>query len=97
MARTAPSPSKTAPKPSAARMIHMNMQEIARVWRTETSKTSRVIRRLSTAAMKAVIAPMAELSTSEVQPLTKGTIIAPKITSGSTPARSRRSFSAIGT
>ena len=74
----------------------MNMQEIASVLRTEFSNTSRVMRPLRTAARKAVIAPMAELSTSEVQPLTNGTIIAAKMTSGSKPARSRRSFSRSG-
>jgi hypothetical protein len=46
--------------------------------------------------MKAAIAPMAELSTSEVQPLTKGTIMTTKMKSGIKPARKRRSFSAIG-
>ena len=46
------------------------------------SNTSRVMRPLQTAAAKAVMAPMAELSTSEVQPLTKGTIMAAKIASG---------------
>ena len=71
----------------------MNMHVIARVWRTEVSNTVRVIRPLSTAARKAAIAPMAELSTSDVQPFTKGTIITAKITTGSRPARSKRSFS----
>ena len=32
MARTAPMPSKTAPKQSAARMIHRNMQEMPSVF-----------------------------------------------------------------
>ena len=49
------------------------------------------------AAMKAVSAPMAELSTRLVQPLTNGTIIAANIASGSNPARSKRSFSAMPT
>jgi len=97
MALTAPRPSKIAPKASAARMIHMNMQEMPRVERTEVSNTSLFIRPFSTAARKAVIAPIAELSTSEVQPFTKGTIIAAKIASGSTPENSRRYFSFMNT
>lgn len=71
MAFAAPSPSNTAPEASAARMIHMNMQ----VMRTEFSNTCFVMRRLTTAARKAPSAPMADDSTSEVEPLTKGTII----------------------
>ncbi len=72
----------------------MNMQEMPSVLRTEFSKTSRVIRPLRMAAKKAANAPMAELSTSEVQPLTKGTIMVAKMTSGSSPARSSFIFSA---
>ena len=75
IACAAPSPSNTEPKASAARMIHMNMQEMRRVLRTEFSSTSRVMRRLTTAARKAASAPMADDSTSEVEPMTKGTII----------------------
>ena len=78
-------------------MIHMNMQEMARVWRVDVSNTSRVMRRFRTAAAKAASAPIAELSTREVQPFTKGTIMAAKIPNGSSPALSSRSFSAIGT
>ena len=74
----------------------MNMQEIARVWRVLFSNTSRVMRPRSTAARKAVMAPMAELSTSDVQPLTNGTIIAAKIASGRMPACSSLSFAARG-
>ena len=48
IAATAPSPSNTAPKASAARMIHMNMQEMASVLRVATSNTSRVKLRFST-------------------------------------------------
>ena len=93
MARTAPNPSKIAPNPIAARMIHMNMQVIARVWRIVVSKTCFVIRPLNTAVNKAARAPIAELSTRLVQPLTKGTIITAKIPSGSSPAFNKRSFS----
>ena len=71
----------------------MNMQETPRVWRTEFSKTLRVIRPFNTAAMNAATAPSAELSTREVQPLTKGTIITKKITKGNRPALSNRNFS----
>ncbi len=71
----------------------MNMQEMASVWRTDASNTARVIRRLRIAAMNAAMAPMAELSTRLVQPLTNGTIIEAKITTGRTPARNRRNFS----
>jgi hypothetical protein len=60
-------------------MIHMNMHEMPSVLRTEFSNTSRVIRPLSTAARNAVSAPMAELSTSDVQPLMKGTIMVRKM------------------
>ena len=97
MALTAPNPSKTAPKARAARMIHMNMHVMPRVLRTEFSNTSRVIRPFSIAARNAVIAPIAALSTNDVQPFTKGTIMTAKITRGSKPARNSRSFSARGT
>ena len=43
------------------------------------------------------MAPMAELSTRDVQPFTKGTIMAAKIATGRIPARNSRSFSARGT
>ena len=78
-------------------MIHMNMQEISRVCLVQVSKICHVMRRLATDANKAVSAPMAELSTSEVQPFTKGTIIAAKIASGRIPAPRRRIFSARDT
>ena len=41
IARAAPMPSNTAPKASAARMTHMNMQEILRVLRMVSSITLR--------------------------------------------------------
>ena len=44
-------------------MIHMNMHEIASVWRVEVSNTSQVKRRLMTAAATEVSAPTTELST----------------------------------
>ena len=53
----------------------MNMQVMRSVLRTEFSNTCRVMRRLTTAARKAASAPMADDSTSEVDPVTKGTII----------------------
>ena len=53
----------------------MNMQLMRSVLRTVFSSTCRVMRRLTTAARKAARAPMAEDSTSEVDPLMKGTII----------------------
>ncbi|MNN72223.1 hypothetical protein D3C81_1882380 [compost metagenome] len=63
MAFTAPSPSKTAPKQSAARMIHMNMQLMPRVLRRVSSSTSAVRRPWNSAARVAARAPTAELST----------------------------------
>ncbi len=74
----------------------MNMQEMPSVFRTDVSKTVAVILPLRTAARKAVSAPIAELSTRLVQPLTNGTIMAAKMPSGSRPARSSFSFSFIG-
>ena len=63
IARAAPMPSNTAPKQSAARMIHMNMQDIPRVLRIVSSITFRFSRPLTNAAMVAQVAPTAELST----------------------------------
>ena len=94
IALTAPSPSNTAPKASAAKIIHMNMQVIPSVFLIEFSNTSLVMRPFRIAARKAAIAPIAELSTSDVQPFTKGTIMTAKIITGSNPARRSRIFSA---
>ena len=54
------------------------------------------MRPLRTAAVNAAIAPIAELSTSDVQPFTKGTIMVAKMIIGNNPARNRRIFSACG-
>ena len=93
-ALTAPRPSNTAPNANAASMIHINIQVMPRVLRTDFSNTVLVIRPLSTAAVNAAIAPIAELSTNEVQPFTNGIIIVAKMVMGSSPARRRRIFSA---
>ena len=95
IAFTAPRPSKTAPKASAARIIHINMQEIASVFLTVASSTLYDIRPLKIAARNAAIAPIAEASTSEVQPFTNGTIMAANIPNGSIPALNKRSFSRV--
>ena len=64
IARTAPIPSKTAPKASAARISHMNMQETSSVLIDVVACSSRQVRRpLTTAASVAQVAPTAELST----------------------------------
>ena len=71
-------------------------RRIASVERVATSNTSRVKRRLSTAATTEESAPTTEASVSEVQPFTNGIIIAAKMNSGSSPARSSLNFSARG-
>ena len=63
MARTAPSPSKTAPKARAASRIHMNMQVTFSVPRMHTSQMVRVQRPLMTATSDAMTAPTTEDST----------------------------------
>ena len=74
-------------------MIHMNMQVMPRVFFAEVSNhgpgPSAPSRR---AARKAAMAPMAELSTSEVQPLTKGTIIVEKMPNGKKPRQQQPVF-----
>ena len=62
IALTAPTPSKTAPKAIAAKMIHMNMQLTPRDLRMVFSITWRVSRSLTRAASVAAVAPTAELS-----------------------------------
>ena len=52
------------------------------------------MRPFTTAATKAAIAPIAELSTKDVQPLMKGIIIAKNINKGNRPAL--RSFNFTG-
>ena len=93
MACTAPSPSKTAPKQSAAKMTHMNMQltlnDLCRV----SSNTLRVNRPLNKAASVAAPAPTAELSTRLVTPIMNRPVIEKIMTKGKMPARSRLNFS----
>ena len=96
MALTAPKPSNTAPKARAASMIHINMQVIPKVFFNEVSKTFQFMRPFRQAAVNAVIAPMAELSTSDVQPFTNGIIMAKNMANGSKPESRRRYFSAFG-
>src|SRR4030065_417638 len=55
MAFTAPRPSKTAPKQSAARMIHMNMQLMPRVLRMVSSITRRLSPPFARAAIAAAV------------------------------------------
>ncbi len=59
---TARRPSNTAPKASAARMIHRNMQEIISVLRVALSITAHVRRPLNHAPPMAASAPMTLLS-----------------------------------
>ena len=54
---TARKPSKTAPKASAARMIHRNMHEMASVLRAQASKIAQLIRRLIRLTASAASAP----------------------------------------
>ena len=93
IALTAPSPSKTAPKHSAARMIHMNMQLMPSVLRIVSSITCLVSRPLTSAASVAVVAPTAELSVRLVIPRRNNPVIEKNINSGTMPALSSRSFS----
>ncbi len=68
-------------------MMSMNIVVMASVDRVATSKTWRVKRPLIMAAITVVSAPTTEASVRLVQPLMKGIIIAPKITTGRRPAR----------
>jgi hypothetical protein len=67
-------------------MIHMNMQEMASVLRTVSSKTLVLKRPLNSAASVAARAPTAELSTRLVTPMTYSPVIEKKMSSGSSPA-----------
>ena len=96
IARTAPMPSNTAPKHSAARIIHMNMHEMPSVFRMVSSMTLRVSRRFASAASVAAVAPTAELSTKLVMPMTNKPVMKKKIKNGMMPARSSFSFSPSG-
>ena len=91
-ALTAPSPSKTAPKQSAARIIHMNMQDIPRVFLMDSSMTFRVSVPLAIAAIVAAVAPTAELSTRLVTPIINRPVIKKKIKNGIMPAFKSFSF-----
>ena len=96
-ARPAPSPSKTALKQSAARMIQRNMALIERVWRTTDSSIFHPRWPRHQAASVAASAPTALDSVRLVMPMRKSPVIEKKMTKGRTPARSSRSFSESGT
>ena len=96
MALTAPRPSNTAPKHSAARMIHINMQDTLSVLRNVSSSTCLVNLRFQAAARQAAQAPVAELSTRLVTPVIKRPITENMMSSGMTPAPSSLIFAASG-
>ena len=93
---TAPSPSNTAPKQSAAVMIQKNMHEMASVLRVVSCRTFIVSVPRQAAASSAPTAPTAELSTRLVTPVRNSPVMVMKISSGISPALSSFTFSASG-
>ncbi len=96
IARTAPMPSNTAPNASAARISQRNMLLIARVLRAVTRIIRQDRRRFQAAASVAEVAPTAELSTRDVNPITNRPVMVKKIRNGMIPARNSASFSPSG-
>ena len=93
---TAPIPSNTAPKQSAARIIHINIHEIPSVLRIVASKTLQFNLLFAMAAIVAAVAPTAELSTKLVIPIMNKPVIKKKIKNGVMPALNTLSFSLKG-
>ena len=96
MALTAPIPSKTAPKQSAARITHINIHDMPSVFLNVSSMTFFVRERLASAAIVAAVAPTAELSTRLVIPIRNKPVIKKKIRNGTMPAFNSLSFSLSG-
>ena len=97
MARPAPRPSNTAPKVSAAKIIHINMQETPRVFLRVVSKTFLLNLPLKIDASVANKAPTAEHSTRLAIPIKNKPVIKKKITKGTIPAFNNLIFSIKGT
>ena len=93
---TAPIPSNTAPKLSAARIIHINIHEIPSVLRIVASITFLFNLRFAKAAIVAAVAPTAELSTKLVIPIMNKPVIKKKIKNGVIPAFNTFSFALKG-
>ena len=85
-------PSNTAPKLSAARIIHINIHETPSVLRIVASMTFRFNLLFAKAAIVAAVAPTAELSTKLVIPMTNKPVIKKKIKKGIMPAFNTLSF-----
>ena len=92
MAYTAPRPSKTAPKASAARMTHMNMQLTLRVSRSTSTMPFQFSRLLIRAMTVTAMAPTAELSTMLVTPRKNSPDIRKMMTMGTIAVLSSLNF-----